>query len=349
MKPWIISLAVVIITVLAGGVWWFTGNDDVPSPNTPTAAPTEQLTYDGAYNGALITTSEKLGFELDIEAYMAMLNRNGVTKTIIYYGVEGNAFDDSIDRLKDAMTRYADRVIPFYSTGVGGTGEGKIAGDKLTKQYQDGYVQAQVTIGSQVIKGIGEVEIYAWPVPHNDPKVKQLISFAQDKGLAVMLHPKRGHLSELDDLVAAYPQTTFLIHQFRNDYTLEYSKYFELMAKYPNVVYTIDADHIMFSEQDKIGLLYKYQDQDEDEAVQGFVRDYDRLYNELLTKSVKDFLPLVQAFPDRVTVGTEMSVDYTLDPEVYNRTIKILRAFIGQLPTELQEEIAHKNAARLFK
>lgn len=347
MKTWIISLTV-LLALIAGGTWWSMSPSRDTTSATPTASPTEQLTYEGLYNGPVITTSEKLGSDLDIDAYMSQLNRNGVTKSLIYYGIEGNLFDDAIDIFASDIARYGDRIIPFYSTGIGGSGEGKIAGAKLTGQYQKTYTQAQKKIGAQAFRGIGEVEINDWPIPHNDPKVKELISFAANNNLAVMLHPRREQLDQLSDLIAEYPETTFLIHQFRNDYTSEANKFLDVMTKHPNVVYTIDADHLMFSKQDKIGLLYKYEDQDTNQAVQGFIQDYDRLYDSFVTESIKDYSPLVQAFPDRVTVGTEMSLEYTLDPEVYTRSIKMLRAFIGQLPAEHQEKIAHTNAQRLF-
>lgn len=351
----VIAIIVIVLALMGGFIWWQFGADKDEDMDVPTTA-IEQValpvlpekSQPGAYNGTLFTASEKLGSEFAIDSYMEGLNRNGVSWTAIYFGIEGNISDDSVSFMKQVVARYPGRIAPFYSTGIGGQSEGEIAGAKLTSQYQSGYEESVKKLGSNSIVGIGEVEITAWPVPPNDPKVKELIAFADENELAVMIHPKRGQLSQFVELVAAYPDTVFLMHHFRNDFTLERQQIIDLMQKNKNVLFTIDADHLMFSDKDKIGLLYKYQDTDEDEAVSGFVSDFDSMFNELLAKSVQDYEPLVAAFPDRVMVGTEMSTEYSFDPSVYDRSIKILRHFIGKLPLDQQESVAYKNAQKYF-
>lgn len=39
-----------------------------------------------------------------------------------------------------------------------------------------------------------------------------------------------GQLDQLDGLVAAHPETTFVIHPFRNDYVLEGNKFLDRMG-----------------------------------------------------------------------------------------------------------------------
>lgn len=329
-------------------MWFEFGEDGLSVPTGPVTQVRlpvlPAITEPGAYNGTLYTVSEKLGSEFTVDPYMEGLNRNGVSWTAVYFGVEGNIGDNSVDFMKQVLARYPGRIAAFYSTGIGGESEGQAAGEKLTKQYTKAFEDIEKAIGSRAVAGIGEIEITAWPVSANDPKVKDLISFAAENSLVVMIHPKRGQLKEFGELIKAYPQTSFLMHHFRNDFTLERQQILALMKEHNNLLYTIDADHLMFSDRDKIGLLYKYQETNQDEAVAGFVADFDFMFNELVTQSVQDYSPLVEVFPNRVMVGTEMSTDYNFAPPVYDRTIKILRHFIGKLPPEHQEAIAYKNA-----
>jgi hypothetical protein len=342
IKRWGVFIVAFIVIALSGGYFWLKNQNQPTTLPVPTAP---ELTYPGAYNGLIYTTSEKLGSEFDLDSYMEGLNRNGIAQTIIYFGVESAGDGRAVEK---AVSRYPGRIIPFYSTGIGGQGEGAMVGSKLTEAYSEGFNHIEERIGSGTIKGIGEVEIVAWPVPHNDPKVQELMAFAEEKKMAVMLHPKLGKIGELTDLVAKFPRTKFLIHLFRNDFTKDKQQVIALMKAHQNVLFTIDADHLMFSERDKIGLLYKYQDEDIEEGVEGFIADFESMFTGLLDKSVADYRDLVTMFPTRITVGTEMSTDYSEQPEVFDRTIKFLRHFIGKMPAEHQEALAFRNAELHF-
>lgn len=347
-KNWVFIVAFIVLA--AGGGYIIFNQTEKPTP--PPAARNQESylpaqTDPLAYNGTLFITSEKLGSEFDLDDYITDLNRNGVSQSIVYYGIEGGFFENSDKSIKGALTKYPGRIIPFYSTGIGSQSEGEMLGEELTGQYRKAYTQVSKKLGP-VLAGVGEIEAYAWKVPHNDPKIRSLIDIAAENKMAVMFHPARGQSNEMADLLAGYPNTTFLIHLFRNDFTAERQLIHNLMTKYPNLVYTIDADHMMFSPNDKIGLLYKYQDQPLSSAVEGFTSDFDRQFKALLASSLEEYRPLIEAFPDRVTLGTESSLDYALEDAVFDRTIKLLRYFIAGLPESQREAVAFKNAKRYF-
>lgn len=362
MRKGLIVGVLLVAVLAAAGYWWWDQSEPEAStlsrnstPAAPVANPSEllpELTYPGAYNGPLYTTGEKLGSEFDGANYMAGATRNGVGQSIVYFGIEEGMFGDSGDfkTIEELLTAYPGRIVPFWSTGIGGEEEGEMLADgELVTAYEDAYETGEKALGAGVLRGIGELEMVDWPVAsYTDPKVRALVDFAQSKKLALMVHVKAGQLQGLGELIGAYPTTTFLLHAFRPDFERERSQILELMRTHPNLAYTIDADHLMFDTSSMIGLLYKYQDSDERQAVTGFTSDFDRLYDTLLAGSVEAFRPLVEQFPDRITIGTEMSTEYSQDPEVYDRTIKFVRVFLGKFPADVQRKLAHTNADRLF-
>ncbi|TSC64623.1 MAG: hypothetical protein G01um1014106_48 [Parcubacteria group bacterium Gr01-1014_106] len=54
------------------------------------------------------------------------------------------------------------------------------------------------------------------------------------------------------------------------------------------------------------------------------------------------------AVSDRVTIGTELSTDYSYDSAVYDRIIRTARLFLGSFPKAQQAGVAYNNADRLF-
>mgnify|MGYP001581582417 CR=1 FL=1 len=64
----------------------------------------------------------------------------------------------------------------------------------------------------------------------------------------------------------------------------------------------------------------------------------------MLESDLALYKPLIEAHPDRVVRGKEMNLRHTYEPQVYDRMIKFIRLFIGNLDPSIQENIGYKNA-----
>lgn len=335
----------------------YSDDNPIQSSITNPADIKPELTYEGAYNGKLYLTGEKVGESAPWATWAKNLDRNGVATAIAYFGAESS---DDISQIKEILGDFPNRLVPFYSTGVGGKEEGQLAKDgKLAAQYQSTYDAAKAN-GKPFMKGIGEVEIQDWPVPHNDQKVAELFRLAADRDMNVMFHIRPGQVQTAEEIIKQFKDTSFLIHLFPNDFDRERDNVISLLKNNKNVMYTIDADHLMFDTtgQNPIGLLYKYQDELDDDidpseasvkaAAGKFDSDFDRLEANLRTQALNRFRPLVEAVPDQVTVGTELNAAYGYEPASFDRIIKHLRFFIAGFDENIQPKLAHDNAQAVF-
>ena len=322
-----------------------------------------QMSSAGMYTGPLFATSEKTGDNpLVLSKLLPNMKRHDVRWAILYVMFEEEDLEEDDDvseeegddemtdaqYLRSVLLKAPGTIVPFFSTGIGGEEEGKLAGLELTTMYAYGIAQGKTELGENVLKGIGEVELYAWNMPHDDQRVFQLFDLASANGLAIMFHPSSGQKKALEAILKRYPKTTFLMHLFPEDFARDRQMVIDLMSAYSNLHFTIDVDHMLFDQQAQTGLLYKFEGSSPTMAASSFKTDFDRQRAQLLQTAISRYQPLIIAHPDRVTWGTEMSEDYTFDNEVYDRMIKFVREFIGSLPKGVQEKVAYKNAQRLF-
>ncbi len=307
-----------------------------------------QLTYPDAYNGPLYATSEQIGDSAPL-SHLQNLRRNGVNFIIAFFGIEidpGEEEDLAVLYAKTFVQSAPGRVVPFFSPGMGGSETKPLVGDKLTSIYRDTLEVIKEQAGEDFIRGIGEIEQYAWDIQPNDPKMLQLFDLAAENNLAVMFHPDPGQTNGVKAVIERYPETTFLIHMFPEDFDRDRQDYINLMKMHDNLYFSVDVDHMMFEGQ--TGLLYKYEDEPVETAKRHFIANYDRNEQQLLNAALNRYKPLIEAVPDKAMWGTEGGTEYVYEPEVYDRMIKFTRLFIGQLDPSVQGKFAYQNAERLI-
>src|SRR3990167_4524939 len=234
-------------------------NNDSSQPETETNLIMPKLTYDGAYNGPLYDSSSKTGDSAPLDLHFENMDRNGVNFLIGYFFAEEVAMGDYV---KGAIKKHPGRIIPFYSSGLGGKEAEQYVGEQLTMRFEMSYPMAKKHLGEDIIKGIGEIEVFQWNMANNDPKILQLFDFAKANKLNVMFHPLPGKMSQVKDILEKYPETTFLIHMFQDDFAKERDNIIELMKTHKNLYYTIDIDHLLYDRSAGTGLLYKYEGRD---------------------------------------------------------------------------------------
>ena len=306
-----------------------------------------ELTYQWAYNGPLYATSEQWGDSAPVEEHFENMDRNGINYALVFFSVE--LPEEDLLYIEEALKAHPSRIIPFMSPGYG-SAEAKTAlfNGELVPLYKENFKEAEKTLSEGTIKGFGELEIYAWGIQPENDKLTPLYDFAAANDIAVMFHPQQGktQVTAIEELVTSYPETTFLIHMFPEEFQTDSDLYIELINDTENLYYTIDADHILYDGQ--TGLLYKYEKESTENAVAYFIEDFDESYARYLNDAVLRYKPLVDAVPEKVMWGTEIGLEYGYDPEVYDRVIKASREFISEMDPDAQEKLAYQNALRVF-
>ncbi len=309
------------------------------------------LTYLGAYNGPLYATSEQIGDNYPIGKYMANLDRNGVNWFIGFFTFDKPqegflSTSNGLGYVITAVKRYPGRIIPYYNPGLGGEEAEPLVGDKLTAQYSATLGVVKEIAGDGFIQGLGEIEAQEWGVAHNNPKVLQLFDLAKVNGIDAMFHPVASKIAQVGQIAEAYPSMKFIIHMYRSDLSKSRSQLIEILKTHDNIFYSIDAAHV--AHYDGMDIVYDLEKSTIQASKSAFISEFDSKYDSMLSAAVSAYKPLVEGAPDKVMWGTEMGPDYSYEPEVYDRMVKISRELIGKMGPEHQEGLGYKNALRVY-
>lgn len=310
-----------------------------------------QLTYPDAYNGPLYGTSEQVG-AASMDSYFKNLDRNGINFFIGMFGVSDEPSADALisneglGEIVVAAQKHPLRIIPFFNPGIGGEEVEKYLGEDLTGMYTKTLVASQKIVGKDFLRGLGEVETQEWTARHNDPRIVQLINLAQKNNINFMFHPVADKISDVEELIEAYPDTIFLIHMYREDLAESRSQLITILQEHDNLYFSIDAAHILFTNGNDI--IYIYDSKDKESAITKFVSTYDSKEKTMVNDAISAYKPLVDAVPDKIMWGTEIGPEYAFDPQVFDRAVKISRLVIAGFNQEHQEAVGYKNALRVF-
>jgi len=308
------------------------------------------LTYDGAYNGPLYGTSEQVG-AVSMDSYFNLLNKNGINYFIGMFGIEGEpsadrlTTDTNLGEVIDVVQKHPSRVIPFFNPGIGGEEVEKYLGEELTGMYTKTLAASKNVVGTEFIRGLGEIETQEWSVHHNDAKVLQLVNLAKRNNIDVMFHPVADKADDVQKIVEAYPDTIFLIHLYREDLEDVKNKWITLLTENENLYFSMDAAHIIHIDGD---VIYEFDSANKESSIQRFVSYYDSKEKTIIANAIKAYKPLVDAAPNKVMWGTEIGPEYAFDPQVFDRAVKASRLVIAGFNKEDQEAVGYKNALRVF-
>ena len=309
-----------------------------------------KLKYEGAYNGPLYGTSEQVG-SASMDTYFELLDKNGINFFIGMFGIDGEPSagalisNDGLGEVIDAAQKHPHRVIPFFNPGIGGEEVEKYLGEQLTGMYTKTLAASQKIVGKEFIRGLGEVETQEWTARHNDARVLQLINLAQKNDINFMFHPVASKISDVEKIIEAYPDMTFLIHMYREDLDDSMTQLIKILKEHDNLYFSMDAAHIIHIDGDAI---YDFDSTNKQSSISEFVSYYDSKENIMINNAIKAYKPLVDAVPDKVMWGTEIGPEYAFDSKVFDRAIKASRFVIAGFDKEHQEAVGYKNALRVF-
>lgn len=309
------------------------------------------LTYKGAYNGPLYATSEQVG-SVDMDDYFKLLDRNGINFFIGMFAISGEPLaetlksDEGLGYAVAAAQKHPHRIIPFFNPGLGGEEVELYVGDTLTRWYTNTLKATKRVMGSDFIRGFGEVETQEWSKGHDSPEVQQLIMLAKKNNIHFMFHPVASKTDDVENILKAYPNTTFLIHLFRSDLSKEKTEWVRMLKEYDNFYFSMNAAHIIHVNGNDI--IYDYDTGNDAVSKQKLLSTLNREEENIIRSAISAYKPLVDAAPEKIMWGTEMGPEYSFDPEVFDRAVKISRFVIAGFDKEHQEAVGYKNALRVF-
>lgn len=304
---------------------------------------------DGLYKGPLFDTHVHLSRPLDsrfgsANALCDYLEKHQVLWAIGFYFV-GPVLDSWARTRLSVVQGAQGRVVPLLQPSA--EDFAAFAGGKYTDGVLRSFLQPQGHF-----QGVGEIPLYRpllQEVTFESPVMETAFRAAsQAKGI-VMIHPNEASArmerdsAQLEAVVAKYPNVIFLFHGsiYARDLILP------LMAKYPNVYYTVDAATWMFGGRSEGNLMVPRDGSAG--SNERFLADVQRVGIEpILEESLQRTLPWLQQYPERILWGTDRFELWHFDEPATQLIMNVSRRFIGRLPVDLQEKYAFRNALRVF-
>ncbi len=328
-----------------------TTTSTVVTTSSTTANNTNQTTTE-PYTGPLFDTH--LHFDEN-----TLLSRFGSANSVISFLSGGNvnwaigfcllpadSTSSTASSIKSIISGTGSNIIPLFHAS---NWSQVFASEQYTKSVLQQYLQPQ---GLQW--GVGEIALYQpdlQSVTFNSPAMQAVFQAVNAVKGIVMIHlstvnmgGRATELSEIEPSARNYPDTIFLFHGRKEDMKLVT----QLMDKYTNVYFTMDANDSIFTSK-LVGYNLLFPGGAAADTAERFLADIKRIGNEALIQNGLDNLEtILKAYPDRILWGTDLSYTWHFDDSVFDAVINLSREVIGRLPADLQEKYAYKNAQKIF-
>ncbi|OQA04950.1 MAG: Amidohydrolase [bacterium ADurb.Bin400] len=244
----------------------------------------------------------------------------------------GNNGEDPREKL-ELVDENPGLVIPFFH--VDPRSENDLAPTKL---------QEVINRYPGYFRGFGEIAFYRPPFQQSnlrDQIWSDLMDFLLQNDLWLQFHLRNNsQLPEFEELIAKHPDNKFLLHGPEL-----YAELPMLLQKYNNLYFTLDTASLI--EKPGFGadrvLMYPHNMKKD-----GFTSYFDENYQAILDSAVSKWKPVFDSAPDRVMWGTDGSISWHADKDIYNQLIRFSNDFITSLNPEYREPFTHQNASRLF-
>ncbi len=191
-----------------------------------------------------------------------------------------------------------------------------------------------------LFKGYGEMAFYDPSYANTPPdslKVMEIYEVGRKNNLIIMMHPAGRQESQVENALRKNPNVRFLLHGPEIEGSIV-----NLMNKYPNVYYSVDA---VLARIPPMPAALMYTVSGKEEFLSKFPQNFDLMLNE----AEKSWKAKIEQHPDRFMWGTDRGHKWTYDEEVSILLEEFGRAFIARLDPDVQEKFAYKNAERLLQ
>ena len=268
-----------------------------------------------------------LGVNISVDEIACSLRGEGTDAVFAFFPVFPNISSQALEVTQRTMDAYPELFIPF----INATGKDDVpsaSADALSKMLAE---------YPGLFDGYGEIGLYsagrrsADDYEPDNELFQDIFTVVTNNGLAVYLHPGEGHVDNLSNAAAQFPDVNFIVHgeQVENEII-------DLMAQHPNIFFTVN---------DLYGDQYLLHQGENTESFVAAISDTEAL----LEKDLALWKPQIEAFPDQFLWGTDRGgiAVWTFDIEVGRAITDYGRAFISRLDPAVQERFAYQNARRI--
>ena len=322
----------------------------------------EVSTSGGDYQGPLFDTHMHVGQGQagsfpDARGWCDYLGRGGVLWNVVFY------VPPPLGQAAIALRTFADtgpQLVPLLQPWApSGPVAGLLQSGGFTEALLRGYLRPTGTFA-----GVGEIPMYFDDVrglAFDGPQLTAVFNVVNEMGGIVMIHPDEDGrtfstlAARVGPAIASHPEALFLFHgSFGVFDALE-----PLLDRYPNVMYTLDTATLLWAQPQR-GEAAAWEPQNlmypEGGGPAGgggaasFLGNIDRIGVErILAVNLERVVPRLRRHPDRIMWGTDRTTnDWHYQDGPTEALIRISRALIGRLPSELQLPYAYQNGLRVF-
>lgn len=195
-----------------------------------------------------------------------------------------------------------------------------------------GRVTAVLNEAGLLFVGIGEIDFHESPWAGTSLLAEPwpgLFELADERDLFLVVDVRSDQAAELRRMLDRFPDTKVLVVGRSLRAALP-----DLLREHDNLFVTLTVSAML-----PVGAAAGPDE---------FVERFDAEWEARLARAGEEWLPVVRAAPGRVTWGSDATVAWHGDAEVYGRFAAFTRAFLDTLPRSVRGDVALNNARRLF-
>ncbi len=323
--------------------------ENIPEVSLETQATFEifnpELTYANVYNGPLFDSFLEWNSSIIPEDFFSFLDINGVN-----YLVTAIDNEEEMTIVKQNIALHSSRILPIINPGYNiEETKTKLTNGLLTKEYKNVYAIAESILGSNSIKGLGELKVNEYGIQAGNSNIIEMYSLAAEKDIPLFIEIRNGKADRdsFGNILKSNPDTIFILHLDPSVISTNEQEYKLLLETYDNLYLLITANDVLYDEQN--GLLLRYAtNKDIEEAIQDFTTEFDKYYLSYVTNAVFRYSTIINSVPNKILWSTDLNAEYNYNSDVYNRLIKSSRTFIVKFDVDTREKIAYKNALNIL-
>lgn len=282
-----------------------------------------------------------LGVNVTMDEMACTFEAEGTDKVFAFFPVWKDSAEPMVEVVERSMASFPGQFVPFIMPpDHDDSPDGSPTVDATT-------LETLLDISSNLFAGYGEIGLYersggAKELPPDDPRLLEIYPLIQAQKLLVYVHLGRGHQDNFERVADLYPDISFIFHgdqliAYGEEGRQDLSVIDTILSNHPNVYYGVDElygdDFLLRPEVSKEQFFAHFED-----------------YEPLLEEDLATWSAFIERHSTQVLWGTDRgwSSAWSLDQETGFLLTDYARAFIGRLPTSIQENYAYKNAEHLL-
>lgn len=286
-----------------------------------------------------------LGINVKIDDYLCMMNYENTDKVFAFFPVWDPIRLESLEIVKITMEKYPEKFVPFIMPP---DHDDRIDGYPTVDAVE---LERMLSVYPDLFKGYGEIGLYergdhggpkgAKALPPDSERLNEIYPVIRKNNLIVYFHLGEGQRESFEKVLKENRDISFVFHGDQlvtySDKGQDLSAIDELLTENPNLYYGVDelygGEWILKPEIGKEEFISHFSN-----------------YEPLIEEDLKTWKEFIEKHQNQVLWGTDRgwSSPWSLDTDVAQTLNDYSRYFIAQLPPEVQEKFAYKNAQRLI-